>query len=221
MITIKKEVFDFLRLLKSNNTREWFEENRPLYEIAKSNIDEFAAFLIHQISKFDPSVPADTRVSKCVLRIYRDVRFSKDKTPYKNNFAIIISENRMKEGPVYFIHVEPDNNYIGGGYWRPSAQPLNAIRQEIDYNTSEFLSILTEKHFYNYFGDLSREDMLKVNPKGYEKDHPHIEFLKLKSFICVKHFDDNSWTTKAGIENLLEGLKLITPLNHFLNRALE
>lgn len=221
MITIRKEVYDFLTLLKVNNNREWFDKNRGLYEQAKANIEEFAAFLIHEISGFDPAVPRDTSVKKCVLRIYRDVRFSKNKAPYKNNFAIIISEDRMKEGPVYFIHVEPGNDYIGGGYWRPSAKPLNAIRQEIDYNTSEFLSILENKDFSSYFGELSREDILKINPKGYEKDHPYIELLKLKSFICVKHFEDKSWTTEKGVKDLLIGLKLITPLNHFLNSALE
>ena len=221
MITIKKDVYKFLKLLRNNNSREWFDKNRTLYEIAKENVDEFAAFLIGQISSFDPAVPADTSVKKCVLRIYRDVRFSKNKLPYKNNFAIIIAEDRMKEGPVYFIHIEPDNNYIGGGYWRPSAKQLNAVRQEIDYNTSEFLSILEDKSFKDFFGELSREDVLKINPKGYDKDHPYIDILKLKSFICIKHFDDESWETEKGVKELLQGLKLIKPLNHFLNRALE
>ncbi len=221
MITIKKDVYEFLKLLRKNNNREWFDKNKSLYEIAKENVDEFAAFLINEISSFDSAVPVDTSVKKCVLRIYRDVRFSKDKAPYKNNFAIIIAEDRMKEGPVYFIHIEPDNNYIGGGYWRPSAQQLSAVRQEIDYSTSEFLSILEDKNFKDFFGELSREDVLKTNPKGYDKDHPYIEILKLKSFICIKHFEDKSWETEKGVKELLRGLKLIKPLNHFLNRALE
>src|SRR5690606_6960933 len=124
MITIKQETFDFLLQLRQNNNREWFDNNRQLYEKSKANIDEFAAFLISEISKFDPVIPKDLSIRKCVLRIYRDVRFSKNKAPYKNNFAIIIAPDRMVEGPCYFIHIEPGNNFIGGGYWRPSANRL-------------------------------------------------------------------------------------------------
>ena len=119
------------------------------------------------------------------------------------------------------MHIEPGDNFIGGGYWRPSAQQLSAVRQEIDYDTSEFLAILENPEFSAYFGELSREDVLKTNPKGYDKDHPQIEILKLKSFVCAKDFDDKSLQTEDGIKDMLKGLRLITPLNHFLNRALE
>src|SRR5690606_29465147 len=105
MITIKQETFDFLTLLKENNNREWFDSNRSAYERVKANVDEFAEFLIAEISKFDDAIPNNLSVKKSVLRIYRDVRFSKNKTPYKNNFAIIIAPDRMKEGPCYFIHI--------------------------------------------------------------------------------------------------------------------
>lgn len=221
MITIKKETLDFLKQLRKSNTREWFDANRDLYEVAKQNIDEFATFMIMEIAKFDPEIPRDLSPKKCILRIYRDVRFSKDKQPYKNNFAIIIAKDRMVEGPCYFIHIEPGNNYIGGGYWRPSAEPLKALRQEIDYNISEFLSIIEEKNFKNYFGDLSREDVLKTNPKGYEKDHPYIGFLKLKSFVCSREFDDQSWLREEGIKEMIKGLKMIKPFNDFLKIALD
>ncbi len=221
MITIKQEVFDFLLGLKQNNNRDWFDDNRTLYEKAKANIEEFAAFLISEISKFDNVIPVNLNVKKCVLRIYRDVRFSINKAPYKNNFAIIISPDRMKEGPCYFIHIEPGNNFIGGGYWRPSANPLKALRQEIDYNTDEFLSIINEMEFKSYFGELEREDVLRLRPKGYPADHPYMELLKLKSFVCSKSFSDEEMMSEIGIKEMLRGLELVTPFNYFLAKAIE
>lgn len=221
MITIEQQTFEFLQQLKQHNNREWFEQNRDFYDQAKQNIDEFAKFLIQEISEFDPVIPRDLSTRKCVLRIYRDVRFSKNKAPYKNNFAIIIAPDRMQEGPCYFIHIEPERNFIGGGYWRPSAVPLKALRQEIDYNTGDFLGIIEAVDFKNYFGELEREDVLKQAPKGYESDHPHIHILKLKSFVCSKSFTNKEMMSTDGVAKMIKGFRLITPFNQFLKRALD
>lgn len=220
MITIKQETFDFLTQLKENNNREWFDNNRFAYEQAKANVDEFAEFLIAEISKFDDAIPNNLSVKKCVLRIYRDVRFSKNKTPYKNNLAIIIAPDRMKEGPCYFIHIEPGYSFIGGGYWRPGAKELKALRQEIDYNTEDFLEIINHPEFKRYYGELEREDVLTLAPKGYSADHPQIEILKLKSFVCSKSFTDKEMMSQKGILEMLKGMRLITPFNHFLASAI-
>ncbi len=220
MITIKQESFSFLTKLIQNNDRAWFQENKSLYDAAKKNIDDFAEAIVEGILKIDASIPKDTTAKKCVMRIYRDVRFSKDKSPYKNNFGIGISaRGKGNDGSGYYIHLQPGASFVAGGYFMPQGEHLKAIRQEIDYNTSDLLRILNANEFKDYFGGLDQEQKLKTTPKGYNLDHPHIEILKLKSFTVTHSISDKELLDEKGVEIVLKGLQLIQPLNVFLAHA--
>jgi uncharacterized protein (TIGR02453 family) len=221
MTKISKDTFTFLKELIANNDRDWFNTHKNRYEQAKQNALDFTEELLKGIKKIDPSIPEDLQAKKCVLRIYRDVRFSKNKAPYKSNIGISISsDGRGGTLPGYYIHIEPEKSFVAGGYWMPEAQHLKAIRQEIDYNTSDFLDIIEAKDFKNYFGGLSTEDQLKNAPKDYPKDHPYVHILKLKSFICSKSFTDEEMTKDNILETIVEGMKLIYPLNKFIKEAI-
>ena len=156
MTKISKDTFTFLKELIANNDRDWFNTHKNRYEQAKQNAIDFTQELLKGIKKIDPSIPEDLQAKKCLLRIYRDVRFSKNKTPYKSNIGISISsDGRGGTLPGYYIHIEPKKSFVAGGYWMPEAQHLKAIRQEIDYNTSDFLDIIEAKDFKNYLKHLN------------------------------------------------------------------
>jgi uncharacterized protein (TIGR02453 family) len=216
---IDKSTLDFLSKLKKNNNKEWFDKNRPIYETAKKNYYDFINELIQSISKFDSSVK-HLDAKQCVFRINRDIRFSNDKTPYKTNMGADISPGGKKANtPGYYIHIQPGNSFLGGGMWQPPAPELSAIRQEIDYNTPEFKKILNNKDFKKYFGRLSEEDKVKTAPKGYEKTHPEIEILKLKSFLVIHDLKDSEVLSKDFIKQATTIFKAMHPLNKFLRRA--
>jgi uncharacterized protein (TIGR02453 family) len=221
MTTIKQGTFDFLEQLKENNNREWFQENKAWYEEAKQNVEQFTEEVLSVIKETDQAIPSHLTAKKCILRIYRDIRFSKNKTPYKTNFGISISSGGKATGtPGYYLHIEPNKSFIAGGYWAPEASDLKAMRQEIDYNTSDFLKIIESKEFKDYFGGLEREDTLKFAPKGYDADHPHIALLKLKSFVCVHEINNKSLKGGKGLDEIAKGIQLIFPFNQFLQNAL-
>lgn len=216
---IQKSTFDFLNKLKKNNNKEWFDKNRSTYEIAKKDFQAFVDELILSISKFDPAVK-HLEAKKCVFRINRDIRFSKDKTPYKTNFGASISPGGKGSFTAgYYVHLEPNAIFLAGGMWQPEPPLLNAIRQEIDYNAGEFKKIINHKDFKKYFGGLSDEDKLKTVPKGYDKAHPEIEILKNKSFIVVHNLKDNNVLSKDALKYCTAVFKAMHPLNLFLRRA--
>ncbi|MCW3104524.1 MAG: hypothetical protein JWO09_2964 [Bacteroidetes bacterium] len=216
---LHKSTFDFLSKLKKNNSKEWFDKNRPEYEIAKNDYKEFIQELINTIGKFDPAVKA-LEPKHCVFRINRDIRFSNDKTPYKVNMGASIAPGGKKSiTPGYYIHIQPGASFLAGGMWQPPAPQLSAIRQEIDYNTPEFKKLTGNKDFKKYFGALSDEDKVKTSPKGYDKGHPEIESLKLKSFIMVHDLKDKEVLSKDFIKHCEAVFKAMLPMNKFLRRA--
>lgn len=218
---IKSSTFSFLSDLKKNNNREWFQENRTVYEDAYQNVKDFVGALIVRLSKIDPYINEDIPVSKCIFRIYRDTRFSKDKTPYKHWFGAGISvAGRKLNGPEYYLHIAPKASFIAGGYWRPEKEHLAAIRQEIDYNGDAFRNIIGTKDFQRYC-TLGNEDKLKKAPSGYDLDHPAIEFLKLKSFTASHDFDDKDLTSKGALEHLVDPVKAMLNFKLFLHQALD
>ena len=218
---IKKETLAFVTDLIAHNDRVWFQENKSRYEEAKKNVDHFAHAIITELVKTDASIPTEVTAKQCVMRIYRDVRFSKDKSPYKNNFGIGISaRGKGNDGAGYYIHIQPGASFVAGGYWMPQTAHLKAIRQEIDYNTSDLLKIIDAKEFNDYFGGLDKEQTLKTTPKGYDAEHPYIEILKLKSFTVTHSFTNQELTSPNAVDTVLKGLKLIYPLNVFLSHAI-
>lgn len=219
-MNIKSSTFDFLTELKSHNSREWFQEHKDLYDQAFADVKDFVQELILKLSLFDVHITTDIKASKCMFRIYRDVRFSKDKSPYKSWLSAGISvDGRKLDGPEYYIHIEPGKSFVAVGYWQPKKQHLEAIRQEIDYNFEEFENTLLSNGWD--LEDLSKEDKLKRPPAGYTIDNPAIEVLKLKSFIIFKALDDNELTHSFASERIIEIFQRTILFKDFLHRAIE
>lgn len=216
---LNKKTLEFLELLSENNNREWFAENKHLYEEAKADLFVMIAKLIKEFSAIDSHYSADTEPKKALMRIYRDVRFSKNKDPYKKNYGIAFDvKGYGPNTPSYYLHIQPNSCFFGVGFWQPEPQVLKMIREEIDYNASEFLSIINADEFKNTF-KMSQEDKLKKAPKGYEIDHPQLELLKLKSFIAIYKLDDAEFFKPNIVNKLITAFEIIQPFVLFLRKA--
>lgn len=212
-------ILPFLKAIAKNNNREWFEKNKPKYITAKTHFEDFLEEFHMELVKFDESL-AGLNPRKLGFRIYRDVRFSKDKRPYKVNMGAGFSEHgKMEQEPGYYIHIEPGKSFIAGGFYMPDSEKLSKIRQEIDYNTTDFLKVLNDKKFKKNFPSLDDFDKLKTAPKGYPKDHPHIDLLKHKSYIVSHPFTDKEVLDKKFARNAAEIAKQIKTLNDYLKQA--
>jgi len=212
----------FLKDLKKNNNKPWFEKHKDLYLGAKEDIEHLVEHVINGFGKTDPDI-ATLQPKDCTYRIYRDVRFSKDKTPYKTNMGAYLNKGGKKMPTAgYYIHFEPGRNMAGGGLWMPMAPELNKVRQEIDYSLPEWKKILGDRAFKKCFADgLEKEDILSRPPKGYSDDNPAIEYLKLKSFIVTRSFTDAEVQSRSFSKELLKTFESMKDFVYFLNRALE
>jgi uncharacterized protein (TIGR02453 family) len=218
---INQQTFDFLGELAENNNRDWFLANKDRYDGARGNVIEFTDALLKLMYKVDPSISPDLDPKKCVMRIYRDIRFSKNKTPYKNNFGISIPTSGPKLGGVeYYMHIQPGKSFVAGGYWMPEAIHLKAIRQEIDYNAAELKTIIDDARFVKLFGDFRGQDRLKTVPREYNADNENIDLLKLKSFIVSHQFDNEQMMKHDAAGHVAQICEQIYPLNVFLKNAL-
>lgn len=220
---IQKSTLDFLKNLKKNNEREWFDANKEKYLAAKGNVDSFVEEVIKSFLSFDKSLTG-LKAKDCVFRIYRDVRFSKDKSPYKTNMGAGINRGGKKmEIAGYYLHIEPGKTMIAGGRWMPSGDHLKKIRQEIDYNGKQLHKILSDKNFKKLFGGLDNSDEYKLvrPPKGYDKDHKDVELLKLNSYLVWHEFSDKDVLSKNFLKNLTATAKAMKPLLDFLNTAID
>lgn len=218
---INKATLDFLKSLKKNNNKEWFDKNKEKYLAAKENVEELTGGLIQQFSAFDKKL-SGLKAKDCIFRIYRDVRFSKDKKPYKSNMGATINPGgRKMEIAGYYIHIEPGKSFLAGGRWMPQGDHLKKIRQEIDYNGKDFKKILNDKGFKKYFGELDQTYKLIRPPKGYDKDHPDIELLKMNSYIVWRQYSDAEVLSKKFLQEVTKGAKLMKPFLDFLNTAIE
>ncbi|WP_293790202.1 DUF2461 domain-containing protein [uncultured Pedobacter sp.] len=218
---LKKETLQFIKNVAENNNREWFAANKQLYEAAKADVLALVTILIPELAKVDPLLSAEGDPKKSLLRIYRDVRFSKNKDPYKNNFGIWFSaKSRGGNEPGYYLHIQPGKSFLAGGYWMPEAPHLKLIRQEIDYNIDDFKEIVNGKDFKKNF-KLGFDNALKNAPKGYDPADPNIEFLKLKSFEATQKIDDEEFLTPNLVNKLISSFKTVQPLVAFLRNAIE
>jgi uncharacterized protein (TIGR02453 family) len=212
----------FLKDLRKNNNKEWFDNNRKQYEQAKSDFERLTADVLERLGKTDETV-AHLQPKDCLFRINRDVRFSKDKSPYKTNMGMAIARGGKKVNfPGYYFHFEPGASFAGGGLWMPMAPELKKVRQEIDYNWEEFKKILESEKFKTVLGDLQKsgETSLSRPPKGYHADHPGIEYLKLKSFIASASFSDADIVSGDLARKVTLTFQALRPLIDFCNRAL-
>jgi uncharacterized protein (TIGR02453 family) len=218
---LQPSTLKFLKDLKKNNNRTWFEAHRKQYENAKEDFLLFAEKLIAGIGAFDPPI-AQLKAKDCTFRINRDVRFSKDKSPYKNNIAVYFNRNGKKaNGAGYYLHIEPGKSFAAGGMWQPEPKELSSIRQEIDYNFDDWTKVIGNTAFKKTFTEGIKGEALVRPPKGYEDSNPAIEFLKLKSFVVTRPFTDADVQSKAFIKDVAATFKTMKPMIDFLNHAIE
>lgn len=213
-------ILSFLTDLSKNNNRDWFNGNKKTYQEAHAEFANTVEDIILQIGKFDNSVNGLT-VKDCMLRIYRDVRFSKDKTPYHTYFGAHIIEGGRKSEHAkagYYLRIEPDKSFLAGGAYLPPSDWINAIRQEIDYNPQAFINIIQSRDFTTYFGSIQGEQ-LKTAPKGYPKDHPHIDLLRHKSFLAVHEMNNADLLGNDFIAHCAKVFKALQPFSTFLNKS--
>jgi uncharacterized protein (TIGR02453 family) len=221
---LKASTFQFIKDLKANNNKEWFDANRKIYQIAKDDFLTQVQALITELEGFDPEISiAQLDPKKCIFRINRDTRFSTDKSPYKTNMGAWFSAGAkgvQKAG--YYLHVEDGGCFLAGGLYMPETEALKKIRQEIHYNHKDLVAILNEKSFKQFFPKaLDTEHVLKKAPQGYKEDNPAIDLLKLKSFTASHSFEAEK-LLDAGFDAFAkEVFSSMYPLIKFLNQSFD
>ncbi len=219
---LQASTLKFLNNLKKNNNKPWFDEHRKEYETAKQDFHDFIQLIIDRHSKKDATI-GSLKAKDCLFRINRDIRFSKDKSPYKTNFGASINRGGKKSVFAgYYFHCEPGESFIGGGIWMPMPPELKKVRQEIDYCFDEFSKIVGSKKFKTVYTDLYKgsDMMLSRPPQGFEKDNPAADYLRLKSFIAMKSVDEKVLLSKDLLKQTIEAFEALQPMLEFINRAL-
>lgn len=215
-----KEIFRFLRDLQKNNNRVWFQENKDRYLVAKTTFETFIDEVITGISKFDPDVTG-IRAKDSIFRIYRDTRFSANKTPYKDHMGAFIAKGgKTSQRGGYYIHLEPGGSLFAGGIWCLDSPILKALRKDVYDNIEEFKSIVENPDFTRYY-EMDKEDMLKKVPAPFLADFPDGEWLRMKKYICSGKVPDNFFEGKDIVERSRQRLELILPLNRFVNYTID
>lgn len=212
---MQSSTLQFLRNLEKNNNRDWFNENKTLYQEAQQDVISFVEKLIEEMADFDEEM-GKLEAKKSVFRIYRDTRFSKDKTPYKTNFGAGLGMGKGNKISGYYLHIEPGKSFLAGGVYKPGPSVLKTLRQEISAFGDDFKAILEQDEFRNYFRGLSVEDKLKKVPQGFEKDDKMAEYLKLKHFIVTHPVSDEQLLSENAVKEFTEIFKAMKPLNDFL-----
>ncbi len=217
MALIQQSNLDFLSKLKNNNNREWFNDHKKEYENERENVIQFAEGLLSKVKLHDNIETASGK--KSLYRIYRDIRFSKDKTPYKTVWSGSFSRatNLLRGG--YYFHIENGNSFIGGGFWGPNSADLKRMRDNIADYEDEFRAILADKNFKKHFGEL-RGEQLKTAPKGVDKEHPAIDLLRYKQFLVMRSFSDQEVLSESFADEINESFKAMRPFFDFMSEAL-
>lgn len=216
-----KLTLDFLADLALHNQKEWMDDNKKRYLQAKEQVIELVASVVDQASAFDPSlVGVDAR--KTLFRINRDIRFAKNKDPYKTNFGASIVQGGRKSGnPGYYLHLMPGNSFVGGGIYQPSADTLQKVRQEIDYNGEQLKRIIEDHAFSSTYSSPFLEDALKTAPMGYPKDHENIELLRLKHYVYMRKISDEVVVESSFPDLIVRSYEVLYPYNQFLMQAIQ
>ena len=221
---LQSSTVQFLKTLSKNNNKVWFDAHRDQYLDAKKDFENFVATLIKKAATFDSDVK-ELQVKECVFRINRDIRFSKNKTPYKTNMGASINRGGKKSIYAgYYFHIEPGGkSFVGGGLWMPMGPELKKIRQEIDYCFDEFKSIVEAKSFISEYKELEKTGELKLNnlPRGYDKENPAGEYLKFKSLVATKYIPDAELTNNKLADKTIRTFKALMHLVKFINKAIE
>lgn len=212
---IQPTLLPFLTDLANNNNREWFETNRKRYETEKAAFQQVIGYLLKEIGQFENL--DGQQIKDCSYRINRDIRFSADKSPYKKNFSCSFEQGGKKSGRAgYYLHIQPGNSFLAGGAWGPTKEQLQAIRQEIDYNSESFLKIIENSTFKSVFPKIEG-DGLKTAPKGYPKDHPQIEILKKNQLYVMHNYTDNEILESVFLDKVVSHCKIMKPFADWVN----
>lgn len=202
---ITNDVFSFLKKLEKNNNREWFTEHKSDFKNLESEMKLFFNALADKVKSHDELEKVK------VFRIYRDVRFSKDKTPYKKNFSCSFTRAGVRLRGGYYVHIQPGNeSFLAAGFWQPNKEDLLRIRKELELDASEFKNVIDHITFKNIWGNLVGEE-LKTAPKGFDKEHNDIELIRKKQFIFIKKFTDKEVLQPNFIENANKAFVAIKP----------
>jgi len=216
MKPITNTTFEFLKGIKKNNNREWFTQNRELYERASGEFLNLVETLIAQISKFDPAI-GGLRSKECVFRIFRDVRFSKEKSPYKTNFGASFSPGgRKSSDAMYYIHIEPNGkSMVAAGHYHPEKNVLNAIRDAIARDPAPLRKLLNGAALKKGYGELWDDDMLKSVPRGFDREHPAADLLRYKNFILARRIPDSDVLGDAFVSTIVSDFRKLKPFNDY------
>lgn len=217
-----QEILHFLTDLKENNNREWFAANKSRYETTRQYFEEIGRELIVEISKFDADIK-HLDVKDCIFRIYRDTRFSHDKTPYKSHYGIFIAAagGRKSERGGYYLHLDPAGCFVAVGVWCPPPPLLKILRESVYHNIDELNEIRHEAKFSSFFQQFYQEDKLKTVPRGFPKDFPDAELLKLKHYMVEHPLSEEILQSDYFVEKVAQIAKAAYPLNRFLNYSFE
>lgn len=218
---ISNNTFQFLKELGENNNRPWFQANKGRYEEVRANFEEFISILILEIARFDPPIGL-LEAKRCIFRIYRDTRFSKDKKPYKTNLGahLVSTDAKPHDRAGYYIHLQPGNTFLAGGAYLPPAPWLKAIRNTIDQKGNELIKIINHPDFKKYFGEMEGEK-LKTTPRDYPADHPHIDLLRYKSFLAVHKLSQKETMSENFPKTASKVFKALKPFDDFLNNSFD
>ncbi len=217
MLQINKSTLQFLSDLSLNNDRLWFDGNRSRYATARGNYEAFVQAVLDEIVTFDP-IYNGLEAKSCIFRINRDTRFSHDKSVYKTNFGAFMVRGGKKNGdkyPGYYLHIEPGSSFVAGGAYIPPSPWLKAIREKISESGEKLTGIINTREYKKYFSGLEGEK-LKVPPRGYLKDHTHIELIKMKSFLAERNFSDDEVLAADFFDTVTNAFRAMKPLNDFL-----
>lgn len=213
MTTISKSTLEFLSKLKEHNNRDWFNEHKPKFQIEQNKVKQFYNSIMEQLKTHD-----DIEQLK-MYRVYRDVRFSKDKTPYKPHFAGSFSRATKKLRGGYYLRIRPGESFLAGGFWQPNKEDLLRIRKEFEMDSQEIREIMNDKNFRNFFGKL-QGDSLKTAPRGFDKSHPDLDLIRMKQFIVVRNFSDEEVLASNFLEEIDQSYKAMRPYFNYMSEIL-
>ena len=210
---LSKDTFKFLKDIAKNNDRAWFAEHKPRYQNAHEDVKKFMAVLDAELNK------SDVIESHKIFRIYRDVRFSKNKLPYKTNIGAGFTRAGAERRGGFYVNIEPGNNFVGGGFWGPNPADLKRVRKELEHNAEPFRKIMASKKFKEYFGVLEG-DAVKTAPKGFDKYHPNIDLLRYKQYLLSRRFTDKEVMSESFLKECVNTYKGMRPFFDFMSETL-
>lgn len=213
MTAIKKEVLSFFKKLEKNNNREWFEINKPEFKRIEAEVKHFG-------QQLKEALEATEHIDRVKLfRVYRDVRFSKDKTPYKTHFGISMHREKPRYRGGYYVHLKPNENFAAVGFWDQNKEDLLRIRKELELDPSEFRELMQESDFKNTWGDLEGEEV-KTAPKGFSKEDPNIDLIRKKMFLFRKKYSDKEVLSPNFLEQLTQDFRTVRPFLDYMSSVL-